>query len=383
MIRWQDLDPARVERAVKMLIRCLHSTAQGIDGSGGDDGRDIRWDSPDGLVLFEVKSYAARLSSKQKSDIRASLRKAARHFPTRWTLILPLDPSPAEERWFDGLRNEFTAISLQWYGRDWLDYQFANHESLRRYVEGTDYALLQRAAELSQEQAVLSRGVDDLIARLRALHVRAQELSPDWRVDFTAAGETTILRISERGSPGSCSDPIVWSTIFDLQTGAPAVMESYHRLVQDLNINADVAVAGKYLEHLRSLTGKSAGSELPLHAVFNVAANSYYENMADSAAELVEFSTDGSDYLFDLTLERIVVAYSASRGTSSKQGKVHAPQQLMALACDIEEYFIGNPGTLLFVRWIYAPGAPTNVPSKLECVFLTDHQLRVTVYPYS
>ncbi len=380
MIRWQDLDPARIERAVKMLIRRLYPTAQGIDGSGGDGGRDIRWDAPDGLVIFEVKSYAARLTTKQKSDIRASLRKAERHDPVHWTLILPLDPSPAEERWFDGLRNEFAAISLQWYGRDWLDYQFASHESLRRYVEGTDYALLQRAAELGQEQAVLSRGVDDLVARLRALHARAQELSPDRRVDFTAAGEVTILRISTRSSPGSRSDTIIWSTIFDLQNGAPTAMDSY-QLMQDLNINADVAVAGKYLEHLRSPNGKSAGTELPAHAVFDFAANLYYQSMTGSVAELVQFSSGNSDYLFDLTLERIVAVYPLSRGAPSKGGDSRAPQQFRALACGIEEYLMDNPGTLRFLRFIYAPGTPTSVWSKMECVYITDDQLRVTVYP--
>jgi len=379
MIRWQDLDPARVERAVKMLIRGLHPSAQGIDGSGGDDGRDIRWDGPEGLVIFEVKSYAARLTSRQKSDIRASLMKAARHVPVRWALILPLDPSPSEERWFDGLRNEFAGISLQWYGRDWLDYQFASDESLRRYVEGTDYALLQRAAELGQEQAALSRGVDDLVARMRTLHAQAQELSPGWRVDFTAAAGMTILRISERGSRESRSDLTIWSTIFDLQNSIPPAIESYYQLIQDLNA-ADVAVVGKYLEQLRSPNGKSASAGLPSEAVFDVATSSYCQSVTDSAPELVQFSQGDSQYLFDLALERIVVIYPLSRGLSSKDGKSNTSQKFRALACDIEEYLAGNPGTLLFVRCIYTPGALTRVPSRMEYVFLTDNQLRVTVY---
>lgn len=113
MIRWEGLDPARVERAIKMLARRLHPTAQGIDGAGGDGGRDVRWDSPEGLVIFEVKSYSARLTNNQKRKIKASLRNAAAHNPVQWVLVVPLDPSPAEESWFDGLRKEFAPIALE------------------------------------------------------------------------------------------------------------------------------------------------------------------------------------------------------------------------------------------------------------------------------
>lgn len=383
MIRWQDLDPARVERAVKLLIRGLYPNAQAIDGSGGDDGRDIRWDASEGLVIFEVKSYAVRLTSKQKSDIRASLTKAARHVPVRWALILPLDPSPAEEQWFDRLRNEFADIRLQWYGRDWLDYQFAHDEALRRYVEGTDYALLQRAAELGQEQAALGRGVNDLVARLCALHARAQELSPNWGVDFTAAAGFTILRISARGSRGQRSYPIIWSTIFDLRNSAQSDMEAYYQLIQDLNIAADGATVEKYLEPLKLPNGKSADAGLPSEAVFDVAANLYYQGTTNSESELVQFSSNDSEYLYDMALERMVVIYRLPHGLPSKDGADNISPKFGALLCGIEEYLTENPGALLSVRFIYAPGEPTHMPSRMECIYLTDDQLRVTVYPYS
>jgi hypothetical protein len=165
MIRWEALDPAKTERAAKLLIRRLHPTAQGIDGAGGDDGRDIRWDGPDGLVIFEVKSYSDRLTTAQTRKIKGSLTNAAAHSPVRWVLVMPLDPSPAEESCFDGLRREHPEITLEWRGRDWLDGQFAQHADLRRYVEGSDYDLLERARELGFEQAALANGATDLVAR--------------------------------------------------------------------------------------------------------------------------------------------------------------------------------------------------------------------------
>jgi hypothetical protein len=93
-------------------------------------------------LIFEVKSYTARLTNNQKRKIKASLTNAAAHSSIRWMLVVPLDPSPAEESWFDGLRQEFASIALEWRGRDWLDRQFAAHADLRRYVEGSDSDLL-------------------------------------------------------------------------------------------------------------------------------------------------------------------------------------------------------------------------------------------------
>jgi len=60
VIRWQDQDPATVERAVQALLRRLHPDAVAIDGSGGDAGQDMRWHCPDGVVIFEIKSHTTR-----------------------------------------------------------------------------------------------------------------------------------------------------------------------------------------------------------------------------------------------------------------------------------------------------------------------------------
>lgn len=64
MIQWKSVtvDPVRFERAVKVLIRRLHPTAQGMDGSGGDVGVDIWMQTDHGPVIFEVKSFATRLT---------------------------------------------------------------------------------------------------------------------------------------------------------------------------------------------------------------------------------------------------------------------------------------------------------------------------------
>lgn len=103
MIQWKSVteDPARFERAVKMLLRRLHPTAQGMDGSGGDGGVDIWLPTDHGPVIFEVKSFTTRLTPSRRRQIEKSLGTAAQHKPIAWRLILPLEHTPPEKAWFD------------------------------------------------------------------------------------------------------------------------------------------------------------------------------------------------------------------------------------------------------------------------------------------
>jgi hypothetical protein len=259
VIRWGTLDPAKVERAVKMLIRQLLPSAQSIDGSGGDGGRDIRWDSPDGLVIFEVKSYTARLTTGQKRKIEASLANAVTHCPVTWVLVMPLDPSPTEESWFDGLREKFSEITLEWRGRDWLDGKFAAHADLRRYVEGTDYELLIRARELRDEQAALANGSVDLAARINALvHGRARELSRYWQVDVTTQDDETILRYSAREPDAATQDPVVFVPTFKFAADDPDATEVMQQLTRAFDYGADATVDSRYVERIEIRASEQA-----------------------------------------------------------------------------------------------------------------------------
>ncbi|MDG4788998.1 hypothetical protein O7626_24220 [Micromonospora sp. WMMD1102] len=247
MIRWQD-HRDRVERAVKLLIRDLHPTAQGIDGSGGDDGRDIRWDSPDGLVIFEVKSYTDRLGASQKRGIRNSLKKAAKHNPIRWVLVVPLESSPSEEKWFDGLRAEFPALELEWRGRDWLDKEFAEREDLIRYVEGPLYVLAQRAKELGHEQAAMANGIRDAIERLGVFSARVNELSPYWRIDVATRPGGYMLTYSAKRPDSAEVDPISITPIFSFDAKDPEAEGVSRQLRRVLEYGGSITVPGDYIQ---------------------------------------------------------------------------------------------------------------------------------------
>lgn len=250
-IRWAGLDPATVERAIKALILELHPGVRPIDGAGGDGGRDVRWDSPDGLVIFEIKSYADRLKPTQKSKIKKSLGNAVAHCPIRWVLVLPLDHSPSEEKWFDDLQRDHPDIILDWLGSSWLDLEFGKREHLRRMVEGDGYELLRRSREFEKEEAVLAGGMVDVIARLTRLRSRADELSLYWVADIASDGGRVHVRYRERYPGAARLDPITPRPVFLFPPEEPDAVETERLLNDFYDYGGDVEVDGKYVTEFR------------------------------------------------------------------------------------------------------------------------------------
>jgi hypothetical protein len=246
-IRWRDLDAMKVERAIKSLILETHPGAWPIDGSGGDGGRDVCWNSPDGLVIFEIKSYVDRLGPTQKRNIKASLDTASQHQPVRWVLVLPLDRTPAELTWFDQLDAGHPGISLDWYGLTWLDVEFSKRGHLRRMVEGDDYRLLELATEFDKEQAALLRGMPDAIDRMSRIMEHAQDLSPYWVAEVTTGRDGLNVRYRERYPGAARLDPIAPKPTYLFPSGDPHAVETQRRLEDFEDYGGDVHVDGKYV----------------------------------------------------------------------------------------------------------------------------------------
>ncbi|MGE3572895.1 MAG: hypothetical protein AB7J35_02420 [Dehalococcoidia bacterium] len=81
---------------VSVLLSRTHPGSRRIDGAGGDGGRDVYFNGPSGECIFQLKSFAGRLSASRKAQIRKSLQKAEQRKPERWWLVVPIDPTPAD-----------------------------------------------------------------------------------------------------------------------------------------------------------------------------------------------------------------------------------------------------------------------------------------------
>ncbi|MEH0541499.1 hypothetical protein QBB31_44305 [Streptomyces scabiei] len=223
-VPWEKLaeSPRASESLVTLLMLRLREEARAVDGSGGDGGRDLFEYTDSGeLIVYEAKSFTGRMNPVRRRQVVRSLVSAARHQPDHWDLLVPIDPNPAEERWFKGLREQFPFVR-EWVGRSRLDEKFAAHPDLVRYAlqESGDY-ILERIAEARAERDVLLGGLPDYLERGRALHARVQEISPALRGAHPPWGGRTDGRAP--GAQGSRSPTSRPRSASPAASGSPTV----------------------------------------------------------------------------------------------------------------------------------------------------------------
>ncbi|WP_142024400.1 hypothetical protein [Blastococcus colisei] len=263
MLEWNDLDPHRLERVVQMLLRDeLGDSVTAIDGAGGDEAQDMRWDSPDGLVIFEVKSFCGRLVTSQRRQVKRSLARAVNlHAPTRWVLITRSVPTPKELAWLTGLIDIAPGVALEWWGRDWLDRRIAGRHDLISYIEGETYGLLERARQFNMEQAVLASG-DDLSQRLDALLERGDEISPYWRWEFSSGPRGRMRTLMPRHPEAPVDDPISITPTFYFPADDPEARDIADRLRETLEVGGEVAIPGRYVSRFDVVAASEATQRL-------------------------------------------------------------------------------------------------------------------------
>ncbi|SDS69082.1 hypothetical protein SAMN04488570_2455 [Nocardioides scoriae] len=249
MIRWESLDPERLERGIQLLLKRLHPGLVSLDGAGGDGGRDAQLTTTDGLTVFEIKSFG-RLDASRRRQVQRSLAKAHASTPTmtRWVLVIPMRMTPirpggksSEQAWFtETLPRHAPGVELDWWGQDWLDDQLVGDVDVQRYIEGADSQLLQRASELSLERAVLANGAVDLTQRLEVLRNRIDEVSPFWTLDFSVVSGSITSTLRGKTPDAHEVDPItIRSTFaFDREDATERVLRD--KLVDVLDFGGDI-----------------------------------------------------------------------------------------------------------------------------------------------
>lgn len=253
MILWERLGRDRIEVAIKLRVqRLLGDAVEAIDGAGGDEGIDLRWDSPDGLVIIQIKSFTARWERAGRRQIQSSLAKALMHTPVGWWLVTPMDRTPGEKRWWhETLEPAAPGVWLKFSGRTWLSEKFAGHDDLIKYVEGADHELVIRAKQAGVEQAVLAGGLPDLASRASGLHALGQTLSPFWGVDFAVSPDGVELTIREDSPGASRDDPIRLAPIFKFPANDPEADRLAKEVRRTQDYGFPVTVPGRYVEEIR------------------------------------------------------------------------------------------------------------------------------------
>lgn len=251
-IDWDQLcrNPQEYEDLVKLLLQRLHPDGQVVDGRGGDGGREFQVASESSLALFEAKSFSGRLGNSQRGQVRRSLLSAARHQPDSWDLIVPIDPTPAELRWFARLRGDEFSFMARWLGRSWLDEQLAAHEDLVRSNQTVRDELLELAGRYKMEKEALAGGVSDLLDRHRALKELGDTLSPHWRpVIGQLSDGTPVVTLQAKHPDAAKKAPVSFrlTAAFPTDSADPTLQTLHAQIRSSINYGTGVEIPGEYV----------------------------------------------------------------------------------------------------------------------------------------
>jgi hypothetical protein len=197
-VEWDRLDPRQFEDMVSLLLAVLHPTSVRTDGAGGDGGRDVHVEGDGGDEVFELKSFTGRLTGSRRRQVKQSFRRAMVSKPAAWTLVVPIDLNPAEQKWFRELAAG-APTTCRWHGKTWLDARMAENPCVPRYcLSDVTNEVRELAIQLGAEKAALANGVPDAVERLRALQALANEVDPFYYVDLATDGARGTVSVSLR-----------------------------------------------------------------------------------------------------------------------------------------------------------------------------------------
>lgn len=245
-VEWTRQQGDDVEAVVGMLICSVQPNAVRVTPSQGDGGLDIFVPGPEGMAnqreVYQVKRYCERLSSSQTRKIKRSLEtligtaKAEGWEITKWHLVMPLDPTDNEIRWFNELTQncEFPReINGLLFGDTLaarfpkvIDYYLRDG---RERLEGAMNNLAAIIAGRANRQQNEPLGAGDVVSDLASIHKALNEYDPFYHYDF-AVSEKPPADQPTPGEPGLVAvygvrQESAWITIMIFALSLAAVEE--------------------------------------------------------------------------------------------------------------------------------------------------------------
>ena len=235
------------EDMVACLLNHLNRETRRIDGAGGDGGRDVQFELPEGLHIFELKSFTGRMGETQRRQVQRSLAKAAKLKPVRWELIVPIDPTVGELGWFKGLAAKYS-FPIEWRGKTWLDSHFAERLFIWRYFcEGAKAEVLDLLREMHKEEAGLANGMPDVIARAKALAGRANELDPFFVFKLELDGLRTKISVIPRYEGALEDRPITTQIQFRFDTNTPEGKAKFEEFKLATDFGVPIEIGSEFI----------------------------------------------------------------------------------------------------------------------------------------
>jgi hypothetical protein len=203
-VEWTRQTGDDVEAAVGMLICSRHRNAVRVQPSQGDGGLDIFLPGEDGRKqreVYQVKSFCERLNSSRKRQIIRSLKEVTKTSLeegwkiTKWHLVMPLDLTDTELRWFHDELTKDCDFPCEMNGLLFCDTMAATYPNVVDYYLRDGKDRLQAATDKLTD--LLSGRLDrhrndplvgrDVLPDLTALYGALNEHDPFYKYDFTVS----------------------------------------------------------------------------------------------------------------------------------------------------------------------------------------------------
>jgi hypothetical protein len=258
-IQWDGMPWETYEDVVAVLLSVMNPDIRRVDGRGGDEGRDLHFSDGAGLHVYELKSFTGRMDAKRRKQVERSLNRAKdlKPTPSSWDLVVPIDPTPEELRWFESLAPT-VPFPLRWNGRTWLEARMAEHPVVRRSIlEGGADEAIRLLREAKEEAAALGRGVPDAVERGQKLVARLNELDAYYVFDLTVeASGSYRVGVKPRYKGADLERPITGNFTLEFPD-TPAGHEARRRFADALKFGEEVELDGSYVKafHLNAPAG--------------------------------------------------------------------------------------------------------------------------------
>lgn len=244
-----------------------------VDGTGGDGGRDCYFSDEDGTDAYELKSFTGRMTQSRRRQVKRSLARAMECAPRTWTLVVPIDPTPAEQQWFDSLQTDVSA-RLDWQGKTWLEEKLARYPDITRYFAGAAEEVVRLLSEIAREDA-LPDDARALGERFSGAVRRLNEVDPYYQFVYSITGNSTTVTAHPRYPDAPHDRPLQVSATLRFDD-SPASREVQSAFADFMTYGIRVIIPGPNVEGLvvdapGGMGGDFPGGELVLDGAFEPA----------------------------------------------------------------------------------------------------------------
>lgn len=269
-VNFSRLSPAQYEDMVSVLLSRLRQ-ARRVDGRGGDGGRDCYFSDEQGTDVYELKSFTGRMGQVQRRQVERSLDRAMTDGPRSWALVVPIDPSPAEERWFGTLMARYPGTRLEWLGKTWLKEQLAKFPDITRYFSGAADEVVRLLGEINREDA-LPRDAAGLAWQFAGQAGRLNEIDPYYWFGFTIAGDSVTVMAHPRYPDAPRDRPVTVTAALQFDD-SPGQQEARAGLADFMRFGTPVTIPPDSITRLAvdapaGLGGEFQGGTLSLDGTF-------------------------------------------------------------------------------------------------------------------